>query len=49
MIVDLFTQVSGFVGCLLFAYKLGATFALEIPEEIVQDKALLKLHIKDCL
>jgi hypothetical protein len=48
-ILNLVTQVTGFIGCLLFAYKLGATFALEIPIEIVQDEALLSSHLKDFL
>ncbi len=48
-ILNLVTQVTGFIGCLLFAYKLGATFALEIPIEIVQDEALLSSHLKDVL
>jgi len=33
------TQLIGFIGCILFAYKLGSIFAIKIPENISQDKA----------
>ena len=32
------TQLTGFVGCLLVAYKLGCIFATKTPRNIVQDK-----------
>lgn len=32
------TQLLGFIGCLLFAYKFGSIFAIKIPKNISQEK-----------
>jgi hypothetical protein len=32
------TQLLGFIGCLLFAYKFGSTFPIKIPKNISQEK-----------
>ncbi len=34
-------QLIGFIGCLLFAVKLGVTYAIEIPIQILADKVSL--------
>jgi hypothetical protein len=34
------TQLLGFIGCLLFAYKFGSMFGIKIPENISHKKTL---------
>jgi hypothetical protein len=37
----LIVQVIGFIGCLLFAVKLGTTHAMEIRIQILEDRTIL--------